>query len=134
MFLLILIVLLIGFVVGALTIVAAEAVGVYFIINWLDQKTKRKEAQIASQPQHSLRELDPYQSLNFANNKKVHVCFLFSFSFTCISALVQSISFFIFFNYCNLGLVSFLVEMVGNWSAFCHAMLGCQENNRKRKE
>lgn len=90
-----LIVLLIGFVFGALAIVAAEALGVYFIVNWLDQKTKKKEAQIASQSHESLRELDPCQSLDFANNKKV----MFVFNFLCIYMylLIQSISFFVSF-------------------------------------
>ncbi|KAF5468741.1 hypothetical protein F2P56_012871 [Juglans regia] len=70
MFLFLLLVFVIGFGVGALTIVGAEAVGVYFIIEWLNQKTKQKEAQIASRPQESSRDLDPSQSLDFAYNKQ----------------------------------------------------------------
>ena len=93
MVLVMLILLLIGFVVGALTILAAEAVGVYFIINWLDQKTKKKEAQIASQSQEPLPELDPHESINFACNKKVHVCFLFSLHLHVSAATVN---FFLF--------------------------------------
>ncbi|KAG6627183.1 hypothetical protein CIPAW_15G108700 [Carya illinoinensis] len=70
MFLFLLLVFVIGFGVGALTIVGAEAVGVYFIIEWLNQKTKQKEAQIASRSQESSRDLDHSQSLDFALNKQ----------------------------------------------------------------
>jgi hypothetical protein len=134
MFLLILIVLLFGFVVGALTIVAAEAVGVYFVINWLDQKTKKKEAQIASQTQDSLRELDPYQSLDFANNKKVVYMFVFNFLFH-LHVSAGTLDFFFFFNYFNLGLVSFLVEMVGNVQPFVMLYLDAKKiTEKKRKE
>lgn len=110
MFLVMLIVLLIGFVFGALAIVAAEALGVYFIVNWLDQKTKKKEAQIASQSHESLRELDPCQSLDFANNKKVNVCFQFSLHLHVSADTVNFFLcfFFFVFYYCNSGLVSFI--------------------------
>lgn len=67
-----LIVFVLGFGVGALTIVGAGAVGLYLIINRLNQKTKQNEARIAAQSKESLGELDPYESLEFAQNKQVH--------------------------------------------------------------
>ncbi|KAF5445304.1 hypothetical protein F2P56_034364 [Juglans regia] len=63
-------VFVIGFGVGALAIVLAEAAGLYFILNWLNWKTKETEARIASRSQEFFRDLDPNQSLNFTNNKK----------------------------------------------------------------
>ncbi|XP_040998416.1 uncharacterized protein LOC121244416 isoform X2 [Juglans microcarpa x Juglans regia] len=65
-----LLVFVIGFGVGALAIVVAEAAGLYFILNWLNWKTKQTEALIASRSQEYFRDLDPNQSLNFTNNKK----------------------------------------------------------------
>uniref|UniRef100_A0A2N9GEP6 SMP domain-containing protein n=1 Tax=Fagus sylvatica TaxID=28930 RepID=A0A2N9GEP6_FAGSY len=59
-------VFVLGLAIGALTILGAEAVGVYVIINRLNHKNRQKEAQIASQPQ----DLDPHQSLDFASNKQ----------------------------------------------------------------
>lgn len=79
MFLFSLLVFVVGFGVGALTIVGAEAVGVYFIIDWLNQKTKQKEAQTASRLQESSRDLDLSQSLDFAYKKQVHFYLLFKY-------------------------------------------------------
>ncbi|KAG6672680.1 hypothetical protein I3842_16G071600 [Carya illinoinensis] len=70
MLLFLLLVFVIGFGVGALAIVVAEAAGLYFIINWLNWKTKQTEARIASRSQEYSRYLDPNISLNFTNNKK----------------------------------------------------------------
>ncbi|KAF3975553.1 hypothetical protein CMV_001193 [Castanea mollissima] len=62
-----LMVFVVGFAVGALTILGAEAVGVYVFINRLNEKNLKKQAQIS---QHSSRDLDPLQSLDFASNKQ----------------------------------------------------------------
>lgn len=71
-----LMVFVVGFAVGALTILGAEAVGVYVFINRLNEKNLKKQAQIS---QHSSRDLDLHQSLHFASNKQVGTFFFLSF-------------------------------------------------------
>ncbi len=79
-------VFVLGLAIGALTILGAEAVGVYVIINRLNHKNRQKEAQIASQPQ----DLDPHQSLDFASNKQVHISLLLFISFLiCFASLLR---------------------------------------------
>ena len=77
-------VFVVGFAVGALTILGAEAVGVYVFINRLNKKNLKKQAQIS---QHSSHDLDLLQSLHFASNKKVGTSFFLSFflyTYKCI--------------------------------------------------
>ncbi|KAJ8768312.1 hypothetical protein K2173_021252 [Erythroxylum novogranatense] len=57
-----------GFFVGALTLVALEALGVYVFIRRLKHKSRLLEAKPLSGS--SSRDLDPQQSLDFAFNKK----------------------------------------------------------------
>lgn len=63
--------ILFGFVLGVVAVVAAEALGAFLIVKWLGTKSKRDEAKIASKPHASTVELDPQQSLIFAENKQV---------------------------------------------------------------
>lgn len=65
---LLLFVLVFGFVVGAVTIVAAEALGVFVFINRLNQKTEKLKQ--ASESKHSFPDLDPQQSIHSASNKQ----------------------------------------------------------------
>lgn len=85
-----LMVFVVGFAVGALTILGAEAVGVYVFINRLNEKNLKKQAQIS---QHSSRDLDPLQSLDFASKKQVGT------SFFLVSELVTLSFLFLLFSY-----------------------------------
>ncbi|KAF7820278.1 Testis-expressed sequence 2 protein [Senna tora] len=56
--------------IGKRTIVAAEALGVFFIVRWLGARTKSREAKTSSERHAGAVELDPLQSLSFAENKQ----------------------------------------------------------------
>ncbi|KAI4351951.1 hypothetical protein L6164_006249 [Bauhinia variegata] len=58
---------LLGFILGVVIVIAAEALGVLLIIKRLNDKTKRDEAKISSK---SGQELDPQQVLHFSFKKQ----------------------------------------------------------------
>ncbi|XP_061369464.1 uncharacterized protein LOC133312307 isoform X1 [Gastrolobium bilobum] len=60
--------ILIGFGLGVVAVVAAEALGLLWIMKWLRRKTIREEAK--SQLGAASAQLDPHQSLDFAIKKK----------------------------------------------------------------
>ncbi|KAI9092499.1 hypothetical protein K1719_027627 [Acacia pycnantha] len=64
--------ILFGFVLGVVAIVAAEALAAFLIIKRLATKAKRDEAIIVSKSKShdGTAELDPHQSLTFAENKQ----------------------------------------------------------------
>lgn len=66
-----------GFSVGALAVVALEALGVYVFFKRLNHKIRQQEAQLSSDSSH--KDLDPQQSLDYLYNKKVCI-FKFPFS------------------------------------------------------
>lgn len=71
--------ILVGFVLGVLTVVAAEALGMLLIIKRLSNKIKRDES---SKSEVGSVELDPQQSLSFCFNKQVaylRSCTFYSF-------------------------------------------------------
>ena len=62
----------IGFVLGVVTVVAAEALGLWLIIKRLSTKIKQDEAKNSLKSEPGGGELDPQQSLSFAFNKQVN--------------------------------------------------------------
>ncbi|XP_054821717.1 uncharacterized protein LOC129320334 [Prosopis cineraria] len=64
--------ILFGFVLGVVAVVAAEAFGLYLIIIWLGTKAKRDETVTVStsKSHEGIAELDLQQSLSFAKNKQ----------------------------------------------------------------
>jgi hypothetical protein len=60
-----------GFVSGLLTLVALQALGVYFFIKRLNRKNHLQPQQQASHSSSPHQDLDPQQSLYYAFNKKV---------------------------------------------------------------
>jgi hypothetical protein len=60
-----------GFLSGLLTLVALQALGVYFFIKRLNRKTHLQPQQQASHSSSPHQDLDPQQSLYYAFNKKV---------------------------------------------------------------
>ncbi|KAF7823936.1 testis-expressed sequence 2 protein-like [Senna tora] len=66
----VLVLILFGFILGVVAVVAAEALGVFFIVRWLGAKTKSRAAKTSLERHASAVELDPQQSLSFAENKQ----------------------------------------------------------------
>lgn len=63
--------ILLGFLLGVVAVVAAEALGLLWILKRLRSKTERDQAKISSKTQLGTTQLDPHQSLNFAFKKEV---------------------------------------------------------------
>lgn len=61
-----------GFLSGLLTLVALQALGVYFLIKRLNRKTRQQQASHSPPPPppHH-QDLDPPQSLDYVHDKKV---------------------------------------------------------------
>ncbi|GKV13872.1 hypothetical protein SLEP1_g24834 [Rubroshorea leprosula] len=79
--------LLSGFLVGVLAILALEAVGVLYVLSRLSQKTKQ-ESSVDEAKKGICREVDSQQSLDFADNKQVCLCLLISWG-SCLRELLR---------------------------------------------
>ncbi|KAI4347396.1 hypothetical protein L6164_008211 [Bauhinia variegata] len=62
--------ILLGFLLGVVVVIAAEALGVLLVIKRLNDKIRVDEVKISSKSQVGSEELDPQQSLHFSSNKK----------------------------------------------------------------
>uniref|UniRef100_A0A6N2LJ16 SMP domain-containing protein n=2 Tax=Salix viminalis TaxID=40686 RepID=A0A6N2LJ16_SALVM len=62
-----------GFLSGLLTLVALQALGVYFLIKRLNRKTRQQQASHSSPPPPHHQDLDPPQSLDYVHDKKGYV-------------------------------------------------------------
>ncbi|KAJ6735402.1 hypothetical protein OIU79_002459 [Salix purpurea] len=62
-----------GFLSGLLTLVALQALGVYFLIKRLNRKTRQQQASHSPPPPPHHQDLDPPQSLDYVHDKKGYV-------------------------------------------------------------
>ncbi|KAF9664272.1 hypothetical protein SADUNF_Sadunf17G0138800 [Salix dunnii] len=62
-----------GFLSGLLTLVALQALGVYFFIKRLNRKTRQQQASHSPPPPPHHQDLDPPQSLDYVHDKKGYV-------------------------------------------------------------
>lgn len=76
-----------GFLVGVLAILALEAVGVLYVLSRLSQKTKQ-ESSVDEANKGVRRDVDPQQSLDFADNKQVCLCLLILWG-SCLRGLLR---------------------------------------------
>ena len=66
--------ILLGFGLGVVAVVAAEALGLLWILKRLRFKANRDQAKVSSETRVGAAELDPLQSLDFVFKKQVRVC------------------------------------------------------------
>ncbi|KAJ6369372.1 hypothetical protein OIU76_027748 [Salix suchowensis] len=62
-----------GFLSGLLTLVALQALGVYFLIKRLNRKTRQQQESHSPPPPPHHQDLDPPQSLDYVHDKKGYV-------------------------------------------------------------